>query len=152
MKPRRSIAPIATALLALAQLAAPARAAPDLDSLIVPEPPALVPRKPTEDIRRLLRPEASIIEARNRLDGLIFTTRRSLDEYGDLIGPGDARAIKDAVEAGETALDSRDRKVIEAAHEGLAIVAQRISEGIYNHARQTAPSAPAIGAGDMVDD
>ena len=84
MKPRRSIAPIATALLALAQLAAPARAAPDLDSLIVPEPPALVPRKPTEDIRRLLRPEASIIEARNRLDRNIADRKKALAEARDL--------------------------------------------------------------------
>jgi len=60
-------------------------AAPDLDTLVVPEPPALVPRKPTEDIRRLLRPEASIIEARNRLDRNIAERRQAL---------ADARALE----------------------------------------------------------
>lgn len=40
----------------------------DLDTLEVPEPVAPSPRTPERDIRRLLRPEASILEARNRLD------------------------------------------------------------------------------------
>jgi septal ring factor EnvC (AmiA/AmiB activator) len=41
---------------------------PDLETLVVPEPAALVARTPSADIRRLLRPEASILAARDRLD------------------------------------------------------------------------------------
>ena len=40
----------------------------ELATLVVPEPVAPAPRTPTADIRRLLRPEASILAARNRLD------------------------------------------------------------------------------------
>lgn len=40
----------------------------DLDTLIVPAPVEPSPRTPERDIRKLLRPEASILQARNRLD------------------------------------------------------------------------------------
>jgi molecular chaperone DnaK len=91
-------------------------------------------------------------EARNRLDGLIFTARRSLDEFGEFIPASDVKKIRDSVEAAEDAMESRDRRVVEAAHEALAVSAQRIAESVYASARQTAPAAPAIGAGDMLDD
>lgn len=53
---------------------------PDLDTLVVPEPPELAARTPSQDIRRLLRPEASIIDARNRLDRSISDRSDRLDE------------------------------------------------------------------------
>ena len=40
----------------------------DLDTLVVPEPVAPEARNPQTDIRRLLRPEYSVIEARGQLD------------------------------------------------------------------------------------
>ncbi len=40
----------------------------DLETLVIDAPVSPAPRTPKEDIRRLLRPEASILEARNRLD------------------------------------------------------------------------------------
>ncbi|MCC6619901.1 MAG: peptidoglycan DD-metalloendopeptidase family protein [Deltaproteobacteria bacterium] len=40
----------------------------ELATLVVPEPPAPAPRTPVADIRKLLRPEASILQARSRLD------------------------------------------------------------------------------------
>lgn len=83
-----SARPLLAACLACASLTLLDRsvhaAPPDLDTLIVPEPPALVPRKPSEDIRRLLRPEASIIEARNRLDRNIAERDKALQETREL--------------------------------------------------------------------
>lgn len=49
----------------------------NLETLIVQPPVEPGPRTPKEDIRRLLRPEASILEARNRLDQDIL--RREAD-------------------------------------------------------------------------
>jgi len=46
----------------------PVAADADLDELEVAEPIVPSPRTPERDIRRLLRPEASILQARNRLD------------------------------------------------------------------------------------
>ncbi len=99
-------------------------------------------------------------EARNRLDGLIYTTRRSLDEYGELLAPSDARTIRDAVESAERAIDAPDRETIARAHENLAVAAQRIAESLYAAARNgpAEPSTdtdapPSLGIGsELVDD
>ncbi|MCB9762298.1 MAG: molecular chaperone DnaK [Alphaproteobacteria bacterium] len=76
-----------------------------------------------------LRKEAA--EARNTLDGLIYTTRRSMDEYGDALSDDDHQAITDALADAEDAQDSPDADVIRDAHDNLAVVAQRLAESIY---------------------
>lgn len=65
----------------------------DLDTLVVPEPVAPAARTPERDIRRLLRPEASILQARNRLDrdlmekGERLVSQRALQQrlWSDLV-------------------------------------------------------------------
>ncbi|MFN7143991.1 MAG: molecular chaperone DnaK [Myxococcota bacterium] len=98
-----------------------------------------------EDFREEDHDRRAAAEARNRLDGLIYTTRRSLDEYGELLGAADARAIRDAVEHAERAIDSKNRNVILEAHENLAVAAQRIAESLYAAARNGPVDAPAGG-------
>jgi molecular chaperone DnaK len=94
-------------------------------------------------------------EARNRLDGLIYTSRRSLDEYGELLSAGDARAVRDAIALAESAMDSNQRDTIAAAHESLAIASQRIAESIYASARAAPESEPAAlapsGSAPVID-
>lgn len=94
---------------------------PDLDTLVVPEPPALVARKPTEDIRRLLRPEASIIEARNRLDRNIAERTKNLADLRTLEGlvDKDLKGETKLFEARSAALD-HDRQLVKTRLERLA--------------------------------
>ena len=110
-----------------------------------------------EDFREEDQQRRDAAEARNRLDGLIYTTRRSLDEYGELLPLDDARAIRDAVQHAESVLSARDRATIVEAHENLAVAAQRIAESIYAAARNAPDSGdsppPALAIGnDLVDD
>jgi molecular chaperone DnaK len=114
-----------------------------------------------EDFRDLDHDRRNTAEAKNRLDGLIYTTRRSLDEYAELLSTSDVRAIRDAVANAERAMETGDRDGVAKAHEGLALAAQRLSESIYASARNTsgAPPQPASGdapslaiGGDLVDD
>jgi molecular chaperone DnaK len=87
-------------------------------------------------------------EARNRLDGLIYTSRRSLDEYGELLSADVAQVVRDAVEHAESVMESRDPDVIRAAHEHLAVAAQRIAESIYSAARGGGVTSGAAAAGE----
>ncbi|MDP2310366.1 MAG: molecular chaperone DnaK [Pseudomonadota bacterium] len=98
-------------------------------------------------------------EARNRLDGLIYTTRRSLDEYEELLEAGNARMIRDALTLAEQAMETGGSPVILQAHEGLAVAAQRIAESIYAAARSHPPNETAGGVGpslalggELIDD
>ncbi|MDP2312451.1 MAG: molecular chaperone DnaK [Pseudomonadota bacterium] len=101
----------------------------------------------------------NVAESRNRLDGLIYTTRRSLDEYSELLDVADDRAIRDALTIAERAMTARDRATVAHAHEGLAVAAQRIAESIYASARN-GPSSDDHGGngptlalgGELVDD
>ncbi len=57
----------------------------DLETLVVEAPVAPTSRTPKEDIRRLLRPEASILEARNRLDRDLQRRQQELEVKTDLM-------------------------------------------------------------------
>ena len=70
-------------------------------------------------------------DARNRLDGLIYTSRRSLDEYGDALEADDAEDIRDAIAESEEALESRSLQELQKAHEELATAVQRLAHCIY---------------------
>ena len=92
-------------------------------------------------------------EARNRLDGLVYTTRRSLDDFGATLPAADAHAIRAALIEAEQVMESGDALRIGQAHEELAVRAQRIAEALYAAARADAAGAGALGVGDgLVDD
>ncbi len=84
-------------------------------------------------------------EARNRLDGLIYTTRRSLDEYADSVSASDALAIREALYAAEQASESGNAAIIARAHEELAVRAQVIASSLYAAARQEVERTAVAG-------
>lgn len=73
----------------------------------------------------------AVAEARNQLDGLIYTTRRSLDEYGEALHADDHEAILEALGAAEESLDTPSVQMLQEAHDRLSLVAQRLAESIY---------------------
>jgi molecular chaperone DnaK len=92
-------------------------------------------------------------EARNRLDGLVYTTRRSLEDFGATLPVADAHAIRAALLDAEQVMESGDAARIGRAHEELAVRAQRIAEALYAAARAEAATTGALGVGDgLVDD
>jgi len=106
-----------------------------------------------EAFRAMDKERRETAEARNRLDGLIYTTRRSLDDFGASLPVSDVQAIRSALTSAEQSLDSESAGAILRAHEELSLRAQRIAEALYAAARAEASSAGAIGVGDgLVDD
>ena len=83
-------------------------------------------------------------EARLELDGLIYTTRRSLDEFGDSLPEADRRHITDTLRNAEAVLDSGDADILRTVRAQLSQAAQRLAEAIY--------AAAADEAVDMVDE
>ena len=72
-----------------------------------------------------------VAEARNQLDGLLYTTRRSLEEYGTSLNDDDRTSLKEALAYAETTLESSDPDLIRDAHDRLAVAAQLLAESIY---------------------
>ena len=82
-----------------------------------------------------------LAEARNSLDGLIYTTSRSLDEYGSGLSDRDFQIVEDAIRVAEEAIDSTDQEELHDAQDGLGLAAERLAESIY-----------AVAAEGFVDD
>ena len=123
----------------------------DIDKMIVD----------AEAFRERDRERRAIIESRNRLDGLVYTTRRSLEEFSELLSASDQLAIRDAIYTAEGAIERLDAKSIASAAEALGLASQRLAESIYSAARRDLPmNASSLGLGastmsiedDVVDD
>jgi len=88
-----------------------------------------------EEFRDQDNSRREVIEARNRLEGLIYSTKRSLDEFGEALDPEDREIIKEALDAAKDALQADEVSVIQDAHEDLTMAAQRLAEAIYGGLR-----------------
>jgi molecular chaperone DnaK len=85
-----------------------------------------------------------VVEARNHLDTIIYTTEKSLKEYGDKIDAKDKQNIEDAISKAKKAMDSNDADAIKSAQEELTQTSHKLAEAMYAKASQ---GAKASGAG-----
>jgi len=97
-----------------------------------------------EQFREADSQRRSSAEARNLLDGLIYTTRRSLDEYGDGLSESDRSFINESIRSAEAVLDSGDMELLNDARGQLSSAAERLAESIY--------AAASEEAEDLVDE
>ncbi len=85
-----------------------------------------------EDRRR-----KALIEARNQADALVYSTEKSLKEYGDKLAEADRRAIEEAIEALKQAMGGEDAEEIRRRTEALAQASMKLGEAVYQ-AKQAA--------------
>jgi molecular chaperone DnaK len=73
----------------------------------------------------------AVIEARNQADSLVYSTEKSLKEYGDKLEAGDRSAIEGAIAELKGVLDSEDADLIKGKSEALSQVAMKLGEAMY---------------------
>ncbi len=83
------------------------------------------------------------VEKMNQADGLIFSTKKQLDEHGDKISEGNKKAIEDAIAKLEEAHKAEDLEAIDSAIEAVNSAWSAASQEIYAASQQEA----AAGAG-----
>jgi len=86
--------------------------------------------------------QIEVVTARNQLDSLVHSVRKSLKDYGEKIGADEKTKIETALKEAEEALKSDDKAAMDAKAEVLAQAAQKLGEKVYADAQQ------AQGAGD----
>ena len=91
-----------------------------------------------EDKRQL-----EIVTARNQLDSLVHSVRKSLKEYGEKLGADEKSKIEAALKDAEGAMKSDDKAQIDAKAQALAQAAQKLGEKIYADAQKAQGSAQA---------
>jgi molecular chaperone DnaK len=95
------------------------------------------------------RKTLELVNARNQLEAVVHSVKKSLKDYGDKLDAGEKERIEAAVKDAEAALKSEDKSEIEAKQQALAQAAQKLGEKMYaqEQARQQAQQAqPDAGA------
>jgi len=87
-----------------------------------------------------------MVEAKNQGDSLLYTTERTLKEYGDKVTAEERRAIEEAMRALKSSLSTDDLVAIKRDTENLAKASYKIAEAMYaKSAGQQAGTGPGTG-------
>ena len=84
-----------------------------------------------------------LAEARNHLDTLLYSTEKSLKEYGDKIDSSEKQNIEDAIAKAKKAMETNDLNTIKSAQDELTRSSHKLAEAMYAKASQKG----AAGAG-----
>jgi molecular chaperone DnaK len=101
------------------------------------------------------RKTLELVNARNQLEAVVHSVKKSLKDYGDKLDAGEKEKIEAAVKDAESALKSDDKSAIDAKQQALAQAAQKLGEKMYaqEQANQQAQqqAAPEAEAGKKDD-
>jgi molecular chaperone DnaK len=87
------------------------------------------------------------IEAKNRLDSLIYSTEKSYNENKAKLDPGEASNFESALADAKKALESGNAANMNAAAERLQQASHKIAEAMYRTAASQGQGSPGPGAG-----
>ena len=96
----------------------------------------------TEDKQRL-----SEVEARNRLDNLVYQTEKLIKENREKLGEADVKTAEEAIEEARRALTEGGLERLNAAAESLTKASHSIAESMYKAQQASAASSASGGAG-----
>jgi molecular chaperone DnaK len=86
------------------------------------------------------------VEARNRIDGLIYSTEKNLGEHKEKLSPAELGELESALADARTAMENEDAAVIEAAEQRLTQASHKLAEAMYKNAGAP-PSSPGASGG-----
>ena len=90
-----------------------------------------------------------LVELRNHLDTMIFTTEKSLKEYSDKLKDNEKAEIEDAIKAAKEKLDSQDVEVLKQAKTDFEQKAQKLGEVVYQETMKQQEQQQQEQAGDQ---
>jgi molecular chaperone DnaK len=99
-----------------------------------------------DEDRRLME----VVQARNGLDALVHSVKKSLGEYGDKVDAGQKSAIESALKDAEELLKDKEatKEALEAKAEALGAASQKLGEAMYAQAQAQAQGGqPGSGGG-----
>ncbi|HXG64452.1 MAG TPA: molecular chaperone DnaK [Blastocatellia bacterium] len=109
-----------------------------------------------EEIDRMMRDAEShaeedrkareVVEARNKLDGMIYATEKTLSEHRDKVDAATVSNIESALAEAKGKLDSGDVSALNAAYDNLVKVSHKLAEIMYQQTTQGGGQAGATGA------
>jgi len=93
------------------------------------------------------------VETRNRLDSLVYSTQKTLDENKDKLSPEDLGALETALTEARKALEEdADVAAMEAAEQALLQASHKLAEAVYQQAAPGDAGGAEGGAAPAADD
>ncbi len=83
-----------------------------------------------------------VVESRNKADQIVYTTEKTLKEYGDKVSPEEKQKIEHGIEKVKSVLNSNNKEDIDRATEELLQASHKIAEEMY---KKTAAQQQASG-------
>jgi len=89
------------------------------------------------------RKQLEVVQARNHLDALVHSVKKSLGEYGDKVGADEKGKIEAALKDAEELLKQKDadKDALEAKAQALMTASQKLGEAMYAKAQAETQSA-----------
>lgn len=81
-----------------------------------------------------------LIEAKNAADSLVYSTEKSLTEYGDKLSSEDKGAAEEVLSALKAVLESEDAALIKEKTESLTAASMKIGEAMYKAQSESQPA------------
>ena len=91
------------------------------------------------------------VETRNNADSLVYSTEKSLEEYGDSVSAEDREAIQSAIDKLKETLKSENIEAIKADTEALTTASHKLAEAMYAKAAADAQAQEAGGEDPSAD-
>jgi molecular chaperone DnaK len=89
-----------------------------------------------------------MVEARNAADSLVYTTEKSLTDYGDKIETADKSAIESALTELKEAMEGEDVEAVKTKTEALSQVAMKLGEAMYRASQEEAAAGDGADAAE----
>jgi molecular chaperone DnaK len=88
------------------------------------------------------------VEARNQLDGMVYSIEKMLREHGDKISGQERSDVENALADAKKALEGTDAAAMNKARENLTSASHKLAEAMYKatSAQAPPPGGPAPGA------
>ncbi len=108
--------------------------------------------KDAEDNAEADKERRELVETRNQGEGLLHSTKRSLEEHGDKVDPSTVEAIEFAMVPLEDALKGDEVGKIKSAIQNLTEAAMKLGEAIYKNSQAENEGRDPDGPRDVDDD
>jgi molecular chaperone DnaK len=86
-------------------------------------------------------------EARNEADSLVYTTEKSLSDYGEKVSDSDKQSIRSAIDELRKALEGDDLEDIKQKTEALKQASHTLAQTVYQQAQQEGGGAAGAAGG-----
>ena len=91
-----------------------------------------------ETYREEDRMRREVADEKTQLEGLLYTTERSLEQFGEQLAFDDLMAIREGITRAQKAVESNNLRDMRSAHTALADAARKLAEVLYMEAQAAA--------------